>query len=1082
MRLGTESDFGWWQVGRRTSNTRTQDRPRAAVALITMIYFFSGICSLIDEVVWVRLLKLTLGNTVYASSVVVSTFMGGLALGALVMGRYADRIKRRLRAYAALEMCITLSALLMPVGLTLTGGLYRWYFVRFDASPAGLMFLQVFISGVLLLVPTMLMGSTLPLLGRYVTGLEERVGHLVGRLYALNTLGAATGCFLAGFVFIRVAGVMGSLYIAACLNVAVALGGWWLSRCWDASGRAKVTQAPRPGPAEAMRVSVPGRQATLIAACFLSGFISIGYELLWMRSIVVPLGGFTYVFSAVLTVYLFGNVIGAWIGSRLSRRLACPGAVFGVTLALLGALGILYIPWFRAWFAFLDRLPALKSAFEATLGAAGIRKASLPIFHGTALFLVPSIAMGIGFPLAMQAWGKLHQKVGRTTATVYAVNTIGAVLGGLITGFLLIPGLGVQGSMLLLSLGGIWLGGLMITRFYPTSARIASVGAVLATLALSMAALGVPANLFKQTLGEVYGGNILEIREGVTTTVAVTKKKSRHLAMVIDNIEMAGDGVRRSAQKTLGHLPVLLHGDPKDVLSFGFGTGETSYCLARHDLRRIDCVEISPEVTDMALKHFAHINLGEDLARKVNMIYMDGKNFLGMTGRRYDIIINDSNVHSTSGSAPLFTKEHFQNALAHLRNGGLFVTKLHLEGYPKSHFESILGTFSQVFPHLTVWFPVTRPFVFFYLVGSREPQLFSPEKIDKELAKERVRKSVQYLRYGESADVLSCYVCDKADIGRYLSRYTANSDYRPFIEFSLHADRMVIEHYLSELLRTVRRGSITDHINWGGLSTQQRTNWQRGFMLRYEVAGLILQAHANQTFLSRLIAGYRGLKLMPGHPTLISMRDRSLSEIEIALYAGIVSPVAVAKDMDNLLLGRPDMGSAWLVKSMALRKSSDLEGAFLAGGKAVENSPDNPKAHINMGVILAQKGRSEDAADCLSKALELNSHDAQAHYTMAKILAEQGKIEQTLVHYDEAVKLRPEIDIAPGLHQLLAANYARAGQFTKALTCAKKALELARSTRNTDQIRRIEQSLEEYAKYADRPAGSRHGRPPRPRL
>src|SRR4030042_546127 len=219
---------------------------RAGVGWIMLIYFVSGACSLIDEVVWVRLLKLTFGNTVYASSIVVSTFMGGLALGAFIMGRYSDRISRRLRLYVLLETFVTISAVSLPFALRVADNIYVWFYRSYGPTNAQLLIVQVLISAAILLVPSVLMGSTFPLLGRFVTAFEKEAGHLVGKLYALNTLGAATGCFLAGFVLIRAYGVMGTLYIAAALNLLVAFGGWSLSRLSRvASGEAAENGAAR---------------------------------------------------------------------------------------------------------------------------------------------------------------------------------------------------------------------------------------------------------------------------------------------------------------------------------------------------------------------------------------------------------------------------------------------------------------------------------------------------------------------------------------------------------------------------------------------------------------------------------------------------------------------------------------------------------------------------------------------------------------------------------------------------------------------------------------------------------------------
>ena len=322
---------------------------QSCVSWLMLIYFTSGACSLIDEVVWVRLFKLTLGNTVYASSIVVSTFMGGLALGALIMSRYSDRIRNHLRLYALLEALITLSALSLPWLLKLVDPIYAWFFQSFDPPHWQLLIVQVIISGVILIIPAMMMGSTLPLLGRFVTAVEKETGHLVGKLYALNTLGAALGCFLAGFVLIRIFGVMGTLYTAAALNLLVAFGGWILSRLRDTTAEQPsgfpATELPQPTAARKLDMKF----CLLVFAFFMSGLVSIGYELLWMRSIVHLLGGFTYVFSGVLTVYLLGNVIGAGIASRFVKRIKVPAAGFAVSLFLLGLCGIFYFPLLVAW-------------------------------------------------------------------------------------------------------------------------------------------------------------------------------------------------------------------------------------------------------------------------------------------------------------------------------------------------------------------------------------------------------------------------------------------------------------------------------------------------------------------------------------------------------------------------------------------------------------------------------------------------------------------------------------------------------------------------------------------------------------
>jgi len=631
----------WRAKGRESLISR-----RASVNWIMLIYFASGACSLIDEVVWVRLLKLTLGNTVYATSIVVSVFMGGLALGALVMGRYSDRVRMRLRLYALLETLVTISALSLPWLLKLADTVYIWFYRTYHPSHAALLIVQIVISTGILLLPSMLMGSTLPLLGRFVTALETECGHLVGRLYALNTLGAAVGCFLAGFVLIRALGVMGALYTAAALNLLVAFGGWFLSR----SSRVADAQESKAVTVESLEPAVAkradGRFYLLVLAFFMSGLICIGYELLWMRSIVHLVGGFTYVFSAVLSVYLVGNVIGAGIGSRLAKRLKVPAVGFAASLFVLGLCGVFYLPLLVLWTS------KVLSHVERALGGiySWVPASSFtvnPIVQSVFLFLVPSIIMGIGFPIALQAWAGHMHKVGRSTGTAYGANTIGAVAGGIVTGFVLIPLLGVQISISILGLVGVWIAAVMWCLFAGGSRVVGRWTLLGAAVFFTIVTAKIPANLFNILVdisAPIPNGQLLWVQEGVTTTVSVHKDlASDALELHASGHPIAGEGyVARSDQKLLGHFGVLLNSDAKRVLSVGFGAGETTACLAEHNLEKIDCVEIAPEVVNVSLKFFKHLNLGEKLDEEVNMIFMDAKNYLHLTDSSYDVVVNDS--------------------------------------------------------------------------------------------------------------------------------------------------------------------------------------------------------------------------------------------------------------------------------------------------------------------------------------------------------------------------------------------------------------------------------------------------------
>jgi len=1020
----------------KTLNRNISDRARAN--WIMLIYFASGTCSLIDEVVWVRLLKLTLGNTVYASSIVVSVFMGGLAAGAMIMGRYSDRITRRLSLYALLETCITITALLLPFALKLADGLYVLFYQAYHPTHAQLLAVQVIISALILLVPSMLMGSTLPLLGRFVTALEKEAGHLVGRLYALNTLGAAVGCFLAGFFLIRQLGVMGALFTAAALNLLVAFGGWGLAHF--SAARAEQAAEPTPVRKPDRIRTTDARFYVLILAFFFSGMISIGYELLWMRSIVHLLGGFTYVFSAVLTVYLIGNVIGAGIGSRLAKRLKQPAGAFAVTLAILGVCGVFYLPVLILWT--LKILPAIKPTLARLYGWMGDSGFTIdPVLQSAFLFLAPAIIMGIGFPIALQAWANHIHKVGRSTGTAYGANTIGAVLGGILTGFILIPRFGVQISISILGLLGIWTGAIMWGLFSHRDRPQTRWAFLASAVFLSMLTFVTPSSLFEVVVGSspifrVREYGLVAVREGLTTTVSVhrdLKDGAKHLYSSGQSI--AGDNyVERGDQKMLGHFGVLLQNDAKRVLSVGFGSGETTRSLSLHNLDRLDCVEIAPEVVRVSLEFFDHINLGEKLHDEVNMIFMDAKNYLHLTDTKYDVIINDS-IHPRdfAENASLYTKEYFENARKRLDKNGMIISWLPTYNMPESVFNSIVGTLMEVFPHVTAWYLTTHPAPLVLLAASTEQQQFSPKRIEKAIDRGNVRENLSQINVYSSMELLCCYVADEKDLRTVTRDFSINSDYQPFVEFNtdlVTPQRQVFNKYVGD----IRSLSVYDHIDWAGFNPQEKQRWLSDFQKLYEGLNYLLMAYGADDK-DKLNYCSRGLRVIPGHKALVDY----LAEVEKELVSKSVGMILSGRADEALALAEhalstdPQLAVGWIIKSNVMLHTGKLRRALTAAEQAVQAQPDDANAHLNLGIVFSRTRHFEKAVRQYEQALRLfDKKDDIGDYELAQIL------------------------------DMLVSACAAAGRFEQAEKNAERAVELAKSTHQPQLAARLEKQLQSF--------------------
>jgi spermidine synthase len=917
---------------------------RACVSLTMLIYFVSGACSLIDEVVWVRLLKLTLGNTVRASSIVVSTFMAGLAIGALIMGRYSDRIRHRLRVYSLLEGSIAIAALSLPWALKLVDGAYVWFYRAYHPTPAQLLTVQILLSSAILLVPSMLMGSTLPLLGRFVTSLERETGRLVGKLYSLNTFGAAVGCLLAGFALIRFLGVMGTLYAAAALNLLVALAGWLLSHTATTELKERAEEKPVKSIKQLTAGMIESKFCLLILAFFLSGMIGIGYELLWMRSIIHLLAGSTYVFSSVLTIYLLGNVIGAGIGSGLVKQLKNPAIGFAVTLFLLGLCGVLYLPLLLLWTS--DVLPHVDREVELARAFIPLSTHAVkPLVQSAFLFLVPAVIMGVGFPIALQAWAVHVHKVGRTTGTAYAVNTAGAVAGGIVTEFALVPLLGLQLTISCLGLAGLWVAAAVCLVFI--SGRKLGGWLVLPMLAgiLTVATIAGPSDLFEAVVKSnprlAKRLRLIAVEEGVNTTVSLYRHAEEGtLYLHTSGQRVAGDTYFwRSDQKMLGHFGILLNSQARKVLSVGFGSGESTACMAMHDLERADCAEIAPEVVDVSLRFFEHINLGDRLNDEINMIYMDAKNYIHLTDIKYDAIVNDS-IHPRqfAENASLYTKEYFESAREHLNEKGLFMTWIpthHVE--PISVINSIIGTMMEVFPYVTVWYMTPSPAMYLLVVGSEQPQYFSPYHIENELARDSVRDSLSLVDINNSLDVMSCYLGDQEDLKRCIRTYSANSDYRPFIEFTTETapgGSGAFERFVREL----NGDSLYRHIDWAGFSGDQRREWLVSCEQLRSASAYLLRSVGTKNRLERLKLSMEGLRIVPGNPALLSVARRA----EEYLYSlcrqmiesdGAAGALSTAKKMLDI---HPGSAVAWTIRSDALEEKGNVQGALDAADMAVQ--------------------------------------------------------------------------------------------------------------------------------------------------
>jgi spermidine synthase len=741
-------------------------------AIVLVLFFLSGACTLVYEVVWVRMLVLVFGTSVYAVSTVLSAFMAGLALGAALFGRLVDRRGNPMRIYAGLELGIGLFALVFPLILAGLDDLYTVLYRQLGGTPYLFSLVRFVLGFLVLLVPTTLMGATLPVLSKYAVRRLGRVGRNVGGLYAVNTFGAMAGCLVTALLLMEHAGVRGSTWIAAGTNLLIAGAAWWLSRQAPqashgdkkAGKEKRTTPEPAPPPPHMVRLVFWGFA--------LSGFTALGYEVIWTRLLgVVMRLTVSQSLSAILVAFLFGLAAGGAVGARYADRWRGLFAVFGSIELALGLFGLASVAVFGAIPRVMEAIPA--ATFWGHLGK---------VFAVSFLvMLVPTFLMGLLFPVA----GRIHVlglgSLGRRVGNVYAANTAGAIAGAFAAGFILIPLLGTQRSIELLAWINVAVGAAIVgldpdTEPRRKTTRLAALGVPVLLLTLVLPS-SLMENVFRRTHP---GSELLYYDEAAGGTVTVFEHGNGERILRVNGAgEVPTDRASIQIFRLLGNLPMLIHPDPRDVLVIAFGGGVTLSSVERHAPRRLDCVEIVPGVFDAA-HFFERYNFG--LHKRLDqppleLIVDDGRNHVLRTERRYDVIISDSTHPGTADSWVLYTEEFYRLCRARLKQGGMFAQWLPLHGLTEDGYAMILRTFQRAFPDASLW--LTEEYS--VLLGATDDSRIDLGRLEQRLAGPAAREALAPVNLDDAISFLATLALEPNAFADYVGDGLVNTDDRPWI-------------------------------------------------------------------------------------------------------------------------------------------------------------------------------------------------------------------------------------------------------------------------------------------------------------
>ena len=711
----------------------------------------SGFSALVYQLIWVRLLGLVFGVSSFAVATVVAVFLLGLGLGSYYFGKWSERTSNPLRVYMYVEVCIAIASLASYViieYLPVYRLLYESAYNSLDLY--GMSVVRLLLSVAVLLPPVFLIGGTMPLIAKYFLTTSETFGSGFSRIYYLNTLGAFAGALLTGFVLVQHLGVSTTLLVAVAGNLLVAA----------IIGAGKSEAPARTEPTEQ---SAP--YSYMLYVLFLTGFISLSYEVLWVRILSTFGLSTSQAFSLIVAGFLLGFSIGAFLVSRtIDRRQGLEALFRGVCVltALSGALVLFLFRRFEALTVFLDE--------------------SLPVGHlaasmvlAFALSLIPAVFMGILFPLGLKIYAHDVHRIGAKSGKILIANTLGCVLGSLLTGFVLIP------------FAGMWNTTLILVNLSLLIALVLSIRAheVSRVRWASLLSICVLANLLvfsdsKTFHKEVDGLDVVYYSEGFSGTVSVIGN-ANYRGVFVDGQNVSGtDPVLVADSKMLAHLPLLLADDPKAALTVGYGTGTTSGSMLLHGAA-VYAVEIEEKILEAA-PYFGDVNHRSYEDPRLNVVLDDARNFIDVVDKEFDVIVTDVTNLKYKRNPYLYTREYFQIMQDALTEDGIAAAWLPLGGLSFEDLRILIATFKDVFPHTTLWYFTPYPTHFVIAVGTPANTSVSLDALARKM--DKVKADLQTIHVGNEYQIASMLLLGERDVDDLVAGAPIHTDDHPILEFS----------------------------------------------------------------------------------------------------------------------------------------------------------------------------------------------------------------------------------------------------------------------------------------------------------
>ena len=946
---------------------------------VYLLFFLSGFCGLVYEIIWMRRFAVSFGNTTYAITVVLAAFMAGLAAGSRWVGRLADSPDRKASLfsyYGWMEILVGVYCLSFERLLTAQNGVLLWFYHSFAPSTALSLAFKFLLAALLLLGPTILMGGTLPVLIKALSASLPEVGRTTGRLYFVNCLGAVFGTLAVAFWMIPAFGLSFSTALAAAVNIAVGLVALAL-RGRVSEPEAAVEEAGSLA-GEAPQDSEPAVVVRwALAGIFISGFTAMVYEIAWTRLLSLVLGSSTYSFAVMLAAFISGIALGSLLISRFMPRIERPARIFAlcqvaVALSVLAMLPLYSkLPLFFIWCRTLVNFsyPA-HAAFEFAVCLL--------------VMLVPTTLIGMGFPLVGRLASSGLSSVAGKVGGVYAVNTLGNILGSLTCALALIPGLGIKHTLELALLLNLAAGLAILAAPGRQKFRRAALVYTLSAAGLLAYFLLAPdwdrkiltGGSFRYHPGvnatpENYlrsarGRELLYYREGISTTVAVEREDTLIMLRVNGKVD-ASNGLDMHTQLLLAHLPMLLHGNVGQMLVIGAGSGVTCAAALSHpELKSLECAEISPEVIEGS-RFFAELNRRYWEDARLKIVLDDGRNYLFRSEEKYDLIASEPSNPWIAGIGNLYTVEFYRNCLERLAPGGLICQWIHLYEMDEKVLKTIIRTFTESFPRTLGFSSMEDNDVL--LIGSAGELSFDLEGLAWRMRVGATAADLASIGITSPFILLSNQIFDPQGLQRWAGIGPLNSDNFPLVEYEaprgfFEANKVKLpDKYRFRSGRTLLASYLNTHQvsadELAGLALYQLRSGSGYNYLVYSALADALEREPEHPLALKLMARllverkkYREAEEYISRLPATGITEKELLELQYPLA------LAFAERRSASFLARPDFSSAVNI----LRRLSALE-------------PANSFHPYRLGETCAQMGEPRLAAESFETALALRARE-----------------------------------------------------------------------------------------------------------